>query len=90
MGAANTATSKQSLTDHAYGRIRQAIICWDMEPGEQVTELQLTSRFELSRAAVRAALARLAYDGLVRPIPGRGSWSPRSPCSMCRISSGCG
>lgn len=64
--------SKQSLTDQAYGRIRHAIIVWDLEPGEQVTELQLTSRFDLSRAAVRAALARLAHDGLVRPIPRQG------------------
>jgi len=64
--------SKQSLTDQAYGRIRQAIICWDLEPGEQVTEMQLTSRFDLSRAAVRAALARLSHDGLVRPIPRQG------------------
>jgi DNA-binding GntR family transcriptional regulator len=69
---AETAPSKQSLTEHAYGRIRQAIICWDLEPGEQVTELQLTSRFDLSRAAVRAALARLAHDGLVRPVPRQG------------------
>jgi DNA-binding GntR family transcriptional regulator len=64
--------TKQSLTDQAYGRIRQAIICWDLEPGEQVTELQLTSRFDLSRAAVRAALGRLAHDGLVRPVPRQG------------------
>ncbi len=65
-------SSKQSLTDQAYGRIRQAIICWDLEPGEHVTELQLTSRFDLSRAAVRAALGRLAHDGLMRPIPRQG------------------
>ena len=64
--------TKQSLTDQAYGRIRQAVICWDLEPGEQVTELQLTSRFDLSRAAVRAALGRLAHDGLVRPVPRQG------------------
>ena len=64
--------SKKSLTDQAYARIRQAIICWDLEPGEQVTELQITSRFDLSRAAVRAALTRLSHDGLVRPIPRQG------------------
>lgn len=68
----DSAPTKQSLTEQAYGRIRQAIICWDLEPGEQVTELQLTGRFGLSRAAVRAALARLAHDGLVRPVPRQG------------------
>lgn len=72
MVEADTASSKQSLTEHAYARIRQAIICWDLEPGRQVTELQLTARFDLSRAAVRAALSRLAHDGLVRPIPRQG------------------
>jgi DNA-binding GntR family transcriptional regulator len=69
---ASARQSKQSLTDQAYGRIRHAIICWDLEPGAQVTELQLTSRFGLSRAAVRAALGRLAHDGLVRPVPRQG------------------
>lgn len=68
----DAAPTKQSLTEQAYGRIRQAIICWDLEPGEQVSELQLTSRFDLGRAAVRAALARLAHDGLVRPVPRQG------------------
>lgn len=72
MAGAETAETKQSLSDQAYGRIRQAIICWDLEPGDQVTELQLTTRFDLSRAAVRAALGRLAHDGLVRPIPRQG------------------
>ncbi len=32
----DSAPTKQSLTEQAYGRIRQAIICWDLEPGEQV------------------------------------------------------
>lgn len=64
--------TKPSLTDQAYGRIRQAIICWDLEPGEQITELQITQRFGLSRAAVRAALGRLAHDGLMRPLPRQG------------------
>jgi DNA-binding GntR family transcriptional regulator len=67
-----TTPTKQSLTEQAYGRIRQAIICWDLEPGQQVTELQLSDRFDLSRSAVRGALARLGHDGLVRPLPRQG------------------
>lgn len=72
MGRPPAIPTKLTLTDQAYSRIRHAIICWDLEPGEQVTELQLTQRFGLSRAAVRAALGRLSHDGLVRPVPRQG------------------
>ncbi len=56
----------------AYGVIRQAIIEWELRPGAQVTEHQLTAQTGFGRASVRAALTRLGHEGLVMAIPRRG------------------
>ncbi len=45
---------------------------WDLPPGEQVTELHLSSRTGFGRASVRAALARLSHERLVTTLPRRG------------------
>jgi len=56
----------------AYDVLRKAIIDWELPPGEQVTELQLSNRTGFGRASVRAALARLSHEQLVTTIPRRG------------------
>src|SRR5215210_4075187 len=56
----------------AYLRLRQAIVRLDLPPSAPVSESSLTERFGLSRAAVRAALARLRAEGLVLAEPRRG------------------
>ena len=56
----------------AYQRLRQAIVLVELAPGTPVSESQLMDRFQLSKAAVRAALARLRADGLVRAEARRG------------------
>ena len=61
-----------SRSTEAYDVIRQAIIDWELPPGEQVTELQLASRTGFGRASVRAALARLSHERLVTTLPRRG------------------
>lgn len=61
-----------SRAESAYDDLRRRIIRCDLVPGEQVTERGLTERFALGRAAVRAALGRLAQDGLVRSVSRRG------------------
>lgn len=53
-------------------RLREAILWCEIEPGAIVTEDALVNRFGLARAATRAALARLAGEGLVQPIARRG------------------
>ena len=49
----------------AYELLRHAIVRLDLPPSAAVSEQQLGDRFGLSKAAVRAALARLRADGLV-------------------------
>lgn len=41
-------------------------------PGERFSELELSGRLDLARAATRAALMRLAEGGLVEPLPRLG------------------
>ncbi len=56
----------------AYERVRRAIVRVELPPGTPISEAQLVARFGLSKAAVRAALARLRADGLVLAEPRRG------------------
>jgi DNA-binding GntR family transcriptional regulator len=55
----------------AYQRLRHAIMQLELPPGAGVSEAQLVESFGLSKAAVRAALARLRAEGLVVAEPRR-------------------
>jgi DNA-binding GntR family transcriptional regulator len=56
----------------AHERLRHAIVRLELEPGAPASEAQLVARFGFSKAAVRAALARLRAEGLVLAEPRRG------------------
>jgi DNA-binding GntR family transcriptional regulator len=56
----------------AHERLRHAIMRLELAPGAGVSEAQLVDRFGFSKAAVRAALARLRAEGLVVAEPRRG------------------
>jgi DNA-binding GntR family transcriptional regulator len=56
----------------AHERLRHAIVRLELAPGAAVSEAQLVDGFGFSKAAVRAALARLRADGLVVAEPRRG------------------
>lgn len=61
-------SSPQSpLRQQAYEKIRFEIVTFALKPGDVVSETQLVKRFGVGIAAVRAALIRLAQDGLVIP-----------------------
>ena len=57
------------LRDVALVRIREAIVSGDLAPGAVVKDAELAGRLGLSVAPVRAALARLADEGLVEAKP---------------------
>jgi DNA-binding GntR family transcriptional regulator len=63
---------QRSSSAAAYRRLRHAIVRVELAPGSAVSEVQLVERFGFSKAAVRAALARLRVDGLVLAEPRRG------------------
>jgi DNA-binding GntR family transcriptional regulator len=56
----------------AYDRLRRAVTTLELAPGAGVSEAQLVEAFGFSKAAVRAALARLRSEGLVVAEPRRG------------------
>jgi DNA-binding GntR family transcriptional regulator len=58
--------------DAACQRIRDAIVQLELPPGASVSERQLVERLGFSKAAIRAALARLRTEGLVVAEPRRG------------------
>ncbi|MGK5112580.1 MULTISPECIES: GntR family transcriptional regulator [unclassified Geodermatophilus] len=57
------------LRDVALARIRDAIVAGELAPGAVVKDAELAGRLGLSVAPVRAALARLADEGLVEAKP---------------------
>jgi DNA-binding GntR family transcriptional regulator len=59
--------------DAGYLRLREAILQGQFLPNERLVEADLTGKFQLGRAAVRTALARLEQDGLVEREPFRGA-----------------
>jgi len=56
----------------AYEQIKIDIVACLLKPGDQVTEGELQDRYQIGKATLRAALARLSQDGLVRSEPRRG------------------
>src|SRR5689334_2045681 len=57
------------LRDQAADRIRDAIVAGDLPPGSVVKDAVFAERLGLSVAPVRAALIRLADEGLVESKP---------------------
>ncbi len=62
----------RSLTDQAYGRIRNRIVTCSLEPGRAFIEADLAQELEMSKTPVREALLRLQMEGFVQTIPRRG------------------
>jgi DNA-binding GntR family transcriptional regulator len=58
-------------SDQAYARLREEILHWQLVPGTQLSEIELADRLGVSRTPLRAALARLALEGLVDTSRGR-------------------
>jgi DNA-binding GntR family transcriptional regulator len=58
-------------SDLAYQRLRDDILSWRLAPGTPLSEIELAERLGISRTPLRAALARLALEGLVDTSRGR-------------------
>lgn len=58
-------------TDRAYASLREEILGWRLLPGTPLSEIELAERLGVSRTPLRAALARLALEGLVDTSRGR-------------------
>lgn len=72
MGRANV--PRRYLADRVYEELRRAILAREFDPGEPLTEHDLSRRFKVSRTPVREALAKLERDRLVRVVPKKGAF----------------
>ncbi len=67
------ARPRGSGTQRVYDSLRQAIIELSLRPGSPLDEVQLSTRFQMSRTPIREALVRLAAEGLVTTLPNRNT-----------------
>ncbi|RWX80944.1 GntR family transcriptional regulator [Neorhizobium lilium] len=56
-----------------YDLLRDEILDLKLAPGSAIDEVQLASRFGMSRTPIREALVRLASDGLIETLPNRST-----------------
>lgn len=61
--------------------MRSAILAGQFKPGERLHEIKLTALLKVSRTPVRAALQRLASEGLLDYTPNRGYTLRKFPVS---------
>jgi DNA-binding GntR family transcriptional regulator len=59
--------------DEGYERLYQAILRGEFQPNERLIEMDLAQQYDVGRAAIRTAQARLEQDGLVEREPNRGA-----------------
>lgn len=59
-------------SDQVYATLREEIVDGAHSPGTTLVQEQLADRFAVSRTPVREALTRLAQEGLVDAVTGRG------------------
>jgi len=61
----------ENSQSYVYRTIKQNIVALSLEPGESISETELTSIFKISRSPVRSALSHLNEEGLVVIAPQR-------------------
>lgn len=61
---------RTSLREQVYALLQQAIVTGELQPGQRVRDMDLATRFGVSRTPVREALQRLEDEGLVETLPG--------------------
>ena len=63
----------KSREEEVYLRLEEEILGGQLKRGEALTEMSVSARLGVSRTPVRAALHRLAEEGLVEISPNRGA-----------------
>lgn len=72
MVLARRANSLASMSEKAYQRVRHLILLGELEQGMIISERFLAERIEFGKAPIRAAVQRLALEGLISVEPRRG------------------
>lgn len=61
-----------SLQIEAYEQLKEKIILQELEPGQLVSEAELSKALQIGRTPIRVAIQKLAYEGFVTVLPQRG------------------
>lgn len=64
----------RQIRQPVYGRLRDAIMTMEFEPGRRLSESELGELFKVSRTPIREALAQLRDDRLVDIVPQYGTF----------------
>ena len=56
------------------GKLRRAILCGRLRPGDKVNELRISEQMQVSRAPLREAIRELVQEGLLTNIPYAGAY----------------
>jgi GntR family transcriptional regulator, carbon starvation induced regulator len=68
-----TAAVPVTRSEWAEDRLRQAILCGELRPGQRLHASTLAERWDISATPLREAFQRLAGEGLVELLPQRGA-----------------
>jgi DNA-binding GntR family transcriptional regulator len=66
--------SKDTLEMLIYHKLRDSILKRQLAPGNQLVETVIADKLNVGRTPIRAAIRRLADEGLVNVIPNRGAF----------------
>lgn len=70
-----TMNGNQPLTaDQVYQKILDRIIKLELEPGQKISENQISSEYGVSRSVIRTAFARIQQLGFIEVYPQRGTY----------------
>lgn len=65
---------KKKIPNKVYEQLKADILLLNIKPGEMLSEIELSNRFNVSRTPVRDALIRLQNEGLIEVRPHIGSF----------------
>src|SRR5689334_20003828 len=78
-----------SIRQSALDLLREAVLSGQFAPGQQLTEMSLSTQLRISRGPVREVLLMLAQEGLVIHHPNHGfsvvNWSPEVGLAMASV-----
>jgi DNA-binding GntR family transcriptional regulator len=67
---------RPSTSETLARELRHQILSGAVTPGTRLREVEIADAFGVSRQSLRAALAELVHEGLLRHAPHRGVWVP--------------
>lgn len=67
-------TNKNSTSKKLYSLLKEEIIQLNLKPGLNISENEISEKFEVSRTPVREAFLRLSQEGLLSIYPQKGTF----------------